>query len=124
MLYLVEEISDAEEIEKREDPDRFPDDLPWRNRVEYLRVLKSEPCLDCGNRFPPEAMDFDHRPGTEKFGQISQLCREQSWSAVLEEIEKCDVVCSNCHRVRTSRRTKSPRHAAWIADNLRCRENT
>ena len=33
--------------------------LRLKNR-EYVRQLKSQPCTDCGGRFPPEVMDFDH----------------------------------------------------------------
>jgi hypothetical protein len=50
-------------------------------------------------------MDFDHRPGTEKLFQFggSDLVRH-SLETTLAEIAKCDLVCANCHRVRTWRR--------------------
>jgi len=32
-----------------------------RNAVEFIRSLRDVPCDDCGGRFPPYAMDFDHR---------------------------------------------------------------
>jgi hypothetical protein len=46
-------------------------------------------------------MDFDHRPGTVKLFHIGK--NTHSEDAVLAEIAKCDVVCANCHRVRTFR---------------------
>lgn len=76
-------------------------------RKAYVDKLKAEtPCMDCGNNFPPVAMDFDHRDGTEKYKNVSQLLK-YSWKKMLEEIQKCDIVCSNCHRVRTQQRLAS-----------------
>ncbi|MDP4236659.1 MAG: thiamine pyrophosphate-dependent dehydrogenase E1 component subunit alpha, partial [Bacteroidota bacterium] len=40
--------------------------------VQFMRELKTKPCLDCGNSFPPECMDFDHVRG-EKYGNVSHL---------------------------------------------------
>lgn len=81
-----------------------------RNKVQAkrarlaIRKLKEAPCIDCGGFFHFAAMDFDHRPGTKKKGVISQVMNI-SKKAALEEIKKCDLVCSNCHRVRTYNRT-------------------
>lgn len=76
-------------------------------RKQYVDKLKSEtPCMDCGNKFPPVAMDFDHRDGNEKYKNVSQLLK-YSWLKMLAEIDKCDIVCSNCHRVRTQKRLAS-----------------
>ena len=62
--------------------------------------LKRSPCADCGQRFHPVCMDFDHRPDEEKLGGISVMvygCLER----LVTELAKCDLVCSNCHRMRT-----------------------
>lgn len=71
-----------------------------RRRVSEL---KNQPCLDCGGSFPPECMDFDHRPGEVKVSAVSALytC---SMSHIEAEIAKCDLVCANCHRTRTKKR--------------------
>jgi hypothetical protein len=62
---------------------------------------KQKPCADCGGTFHPVAMDFDHVRG-EKLNEVSTLLRTGSSLETLKaEIAKCDVVCSNCHRVRT-----------------------
>jgi hypothetical protein len=71
-------------------------------RSALLAELKSKPCLDCGGKFPPECMDFDHVRG-EKRDNLSSI-RDLSVPNIMEEIEKCEVVCANCHRVRTQRR--------------------
>lgn len=74
-----------------------------KKRREWLSELKAKPCMDCGNSFPPVCMDFDHRDGSEKVGNVSALY-ECSLQTLLNEIAKCDLVCANCHRLRTHSR--------------------
>ncbi len=74
-------------------------EISARTKSEIRRIKKS-PCADCGNSFNPESMDFDHVRGT-KLKNISQI---SVLSLALEEIKKCELVCSNCHRVRTRKR--------------------
>lgn len=66
--------------------------------------LKANPCTDCGNRFPPECMDFDHITGV-KVRCVSKLVHFSN-KAIAREIAKCELVCSNCHRIRTNNRRK------------------
>lgn len=76
-----------------------------QRRRELIWSMKRVPCADCNVRYEPYIMDFDHRPGVEKVGAVSTL--QVSRKRLLEEIAKCDVVCSNCHRERTHRRRVS-----------------
>lgn len=71
-----------------------------------IDALKCKPCMDCGVKYPPYVMDFDHRDPKDKVESISVLVlqRNISKARVLEEIAKCDLVCSNCHRERTHHR--------------------
>lgn len=71
----------------------------------YVRAAKSRPCMDCGGVFDPICMDFDHRPGEVKLYNVAQL--NSSIPAVKREIAKCDLVCANCHRLRTASRARS-----------------
>jgi hypothetical protein len=76
---------------------------------QLIAELKSAPCLDCGGRFPPFVMDFDHVRGT-KVGIISRMSTgRMAVRRMLDEVEKCDLVCSNCHRLRTQRRLRGLR---------------
>lgn len=62
---------------------------------------KSKPCADCGQTYHYACMDFDHRRGT-KAAVVSHLVAQMcSKERILAEIAKCDLVCANCHRVRT-----------------------
>ena len=69
--------------------------------VEDIAALKNKPCADCGKPYPHYVMDFDHVDPLAKGGGISELAHAGLRSKALEEIKKCAVVCSNCHRTRT-----------------------
>lgn len=70
---------------------------------EKIDALKSVPCADCNKIFPPICMDFDHISG-DKIDNVSQLMNSNSLKKILAEIEKCEVVCACCHRIRTKDR--------------------
>lgn len=71
-----------------------------KDRRAIIDQAKDKPCADCGSIFPPYVMDFDHMRGSKKVANIASMT---GWSieAIKKEIDKCDVVCSNCHRIRT-----------------------
>jgi hypothetical protein len=71
-----------------------------------VRAAKSnQPCADCGVRYPHYVLDYDHRPGGQKRANVNVLVKRGAKEEVLlAEIAKCDLVCANCHRVRTFRR--------------------
>jgi hypothetical protein len=78
-------------------------DIKYREEVRALLIkYKNVPCADCGNKYPIECMDFDHLPEFNKSFTISHS--RKSIKLIEEEIKKCEVVCSNCHRIRTSKR--------------------
>jgi hypothetical protein len=78
-----------------------------QKRQEFRDWVKDQPCLDCGQKFPPECMDFDHRPGTiKKYDPGFVFLNNSRASTIQAEIMKCDLVCANCHRIRTAKRAK------------------
>ena len=79
-----------------------------RNRRIVARI-KEAACLDCGLHFDDEVMEFDHVRGEKRMTVSALVRRGSSEEALLAEIEKCDLVCANCHRVRTKRRRKAAR---------------
>jgi hypothetical protein len=79
-----------------------------RNRA-IIEAAKSAPCMDCGRRFPPYVMDLDHVRGIKR-GTIASWYVSISEKSLLAEIAKCEVVCANCHRMRTYGRTRRPEH--------------
>jgi hypothetical protein len=79
--------------------------LRRRNELHVTAIKQAGVCVDCGGSFHPVAMDFDHLPGEEKRYEIARML-SGTWSikSIEKEIAKCELVCSNCHRVRTATR--------------------
>jgi len=73
---------------------------------EYIMDIKSNsPCIDCGES-NPLVLDFDHVRGS-KVKCISDMMRgAYSIETIQQEIDKCEVRCSNCHRLATYNRRK------------------
>ncbi len=84
-----------------------------------LRKAKERPCADCGGLFAYYVMDLDHREGCDKLVEVAQI-KGLNWGKdrLLAEVEKCDVVCANCHRVRTHERGQHRRGTRWGARRL------
>jgi hypothetical protein len=76
-------------------------ELVAKNRVCMLEYLKTHHCVDCGES-NPIMMEFNHLKPEEKVYNISQMMSDFSWDKILSEIEKCEVVCANHHKVRTA----------------------
>jgi DNA-binding CsgD family transcriptional regulator len=70
---------------------------------EFIQNFKeSHPCHDCGNFYPYYVMQFDHLPQYEKLFTIAQWHNyTQDVKVVIAEMQKCDLVCGNCHTVRS-----------------------
>ena len=56
-------------------------------------------CMDCGYANNPVALDLDHVSGEKKFSCAQP--GDITWECLLQELSKCIVRCSNCHRIRT-----------------------
>ena len=77
-----------------------------KSKKQWLRDYKIEKgCYDCGYKGHHSALDFDHLPGELKVGAI-QSGSGWGWAALIQEVNKCDVVCANCHRIRTYNRVQ------------------
>ena len=61
-------------------------------------------CADCGFNKHPAALEFDHMPGSMKLFNISEQIGNKSREVLWAEIAKCEVVCANCHAIRTADR--------------------
>lgn len=73
--------------------------------VEWSTTLKKGPCSDCKLTYHHAAMQWDHLPCFEKHAAVSRLVQlGVSKNKILKEIAKCELVCANCHAVRTFNR--------------------
>ena len=61
-------------------------------------------CVDCGYNTDPIALDFDHVTGQKEMNVSKAVSRCWSLDRIFEEISKCEVRCSNCHRIVTAQR--------------------
>lgn len=78
-----------------------------RERMAYLLdYFVAHPCADCGEN-DPVVLEFDHL--RDKRFDIGSALSYRNWESILAEIDKCEVVCANCHRRRTGRRRGSMR---------------
>lgn len=72
-----------------------------KRRVDQIKT--TTPCADCGKTYPPYVMDFDHVRGKKRFN-ISRMIPNRTWPTIERELIKCEIVCANCHRIRTHER--------------------
>lgn len=68
-------------------------------RKYILTILQKSSCVDCGiNDW--RVLEFDHRDRKQKRLNIADAT-QYSIKTVKAEIEKCDIVCANCHNILT-----------------------
>lgn len=91
------------EYNRAQENNKFKNKNEYRNKHrEYVNEIKNIPCCDCSKILIPWAMDLDHRRRDTKIMAVSGMVG-QGWSLenIKNEIIKCDVICANCHRIRT-----------------------
>ena len=73
-----------------------------------LNKYEGIPCMDCMGIFVWRVMDFDHRPEELKSFNVASrnrlIATPERIAEIQKEIDKCDLVCANCHRMRTMNR--------------------
>lgn len=65
------------------------------------KIKESSACMDCKVFYPYYVMQFDHRDPILKIDTVGRLTDNASIKRILLEIDKCDLVCANCHMERT-----------------------
>lgn len=71
---------------------------------EQKRIRKNEAiaylggvCMICGGVFHPAIYEFHHRDPKTKEKDPSKVL-SFSWKRIISELDKCDLLCANCHR--------------------------
>lgn len=84
----------AEIIRKRDE---------WREilRDRIIQYKLEKGCMDCGYKDHYAALEFDHVRGTKEYNISEMPSKGCGWEKIQREIDKCEIVCANCHRVRT-----------------------
>lgn len=80
---------------------RTRDNANAKNRRRKLEVIGhfGDKCNDCGQSFPPCVYDFHHLDPTKKDVDPSYAMTRRP-TQMWRELEKCVMLCSNCHRIR------------------------
>jgi|SRR3989338_5641846 len=91
----------------------MPDKRTYADRAEYMRKAvrkrrnklrtmareyKGGKCMICGYTKYPGSLDFHHLDPKQKEFGISVRGLTRSWEKIRKEIDKCILVCANCHR--------------------------
>jgi hypothetical protein len=95
------------------------------NRREQLLALSDNVCADCG---AVENLEFNHIDRATKKFNLSGCHLDKSWKLILEEWNKCELLCSNCHLIYTNgqwaRKELVPhnslRHVPFVHGTARC----
>ena len=71
-----------------------------KERKKTLVEQRGSTCAICNQQYPPNLFDFHHvYPDTKLFGLSVKSMTDHHWQKVLEEANKCLMVCANCHRI-------------------------
>lgn len=74
-----------------------------RNRKFILEYLQNKSCIDCGIS-DPILLEFDHiDPSTKDIEVCKMMQLGYSVERIQKEIDKCEIRCANCHRLRTAK---------------------
>ena len=69
------------------------------------KIKTNTGCVDCGFSGHPDALEFDHVSGDKAFTISTHMYK--GWLDILDEMEKCEIRCANCHRIKTANRRKN-----------------
>jgi len=83
-------------------------------RAFLVEHFTSNPCVDCGES-DIRVLEFDHKPNTEKCNGVARIaCSGHSLKKLVQEIDKCDVRCKNCHAKKTFARMGGSWHDEYL----------
>lgn len=82
----------------------------WQERAKankkWMREYKlAHGCANCGYNAHAEALDFHHKDSDTKLFDVG-TSKTRRVKSLLAEMEKCEVLCANCHRVKTHAESK------------------
>ena len=71
----------------------------YKEKKQDIEEIKNTlTCKKCGDN-RPYVLDFHHLKSKEKKEEISKLLSSNaSWETIINEMEKCIILCANCHR--------------------------
>lgn len=102
---MDDEFRETLNAKRRDSGERETAQKLFTKRRRMLDLLKAERgCYICGGMLPAECLDWDHLPGKDKLFSLGTEGPRLSIETLSEELGKCQVLCSNCHRTLTKQR--------------------
>lgn len=97
-------LDDVLKIEAEEKLAKQRANNSWVGKRRYDNKLKSihylgGKCKDCSGEFHPACYDFHHHDPSGKEVNVGTIM-DYSWQRIQAELDKCELLCSNCHRIR------------------------
>jgi len=72
-------------------------------RLHIRKVKEDSGCVDCKTKYPYYVLQFDHL-GDKEYTIADMVQSGYSVNTIDKEIAKCEIVCANCHAIRTHSR--------------------
>jgi hypothetical protein len=72
-----------------------------KRKLEAIQYLGGK-CISCKEEFHPAVYEFHHRDPKTKDRDPSKML-SLSWERVVKELDNCDLLCANCHRLEHHR---------------------
>ena len=85
----------------------------WDIKLKAI-AYKGGKCSNCGYKKCPTALEFHHIDPENKDFAISKLPHTRSWERVQNEIDKCNLLCANCHREQEF--IRNSKHKEFLSD--------
>lgn len=77
----------------------YVQDKRLKLKIEAINY-KGNKCLDCSQQFIHQVYDFHHLDPAKKDFTVAELLDRLSWDEIKTELDKCVLLCANCHRIR------------------------
>ena len=81
---------------------RYREEFRSNGKSFIWDYLSAHPCVDCGET-NPLVLEFDHVRGNKKQTVSVMVTQGYSIENIQKEIDKCEVRCANCHRIKTAK---------------------
>jgi len=76
---------------------------------EMACLYKGGKCIICGYQTCQEALEFHHLSKSKKDFGLSADGLTRSWNRIKKELDKCVLICANCHRKVHAGKTQLPK---------------
>lgn len=77
----------------------------YKNIIKFKAIqLLNDKCLDCNKKYDPYVYDFHHYLENKEHSISKMIRKKYNWQNIKDELDKCILLCSNCHRLRHTKK--------------------